>query len=295
MKKVLATFCLLLLVLSIYAFKSNFEIKVLNSFRAPIEKLDGSHSNFAFSDSLIYVIDFGDSTNTKSYCFDYKGRPVAFHIPSDSLYRISPWTKYLYSKHCLTIDDLHKVGIDFYSLDGKFLERKIVPFDWSFYVNLCEYKDNLYYTVMKLDEVYKGKRASSWTIYKMVDDSLILQVKALRPKNAPQPLFGDSNRNDIYSIAQIKNGAYHISYFDDASVKEFDIKRPKNEELVAYYTGKGYVVLIHEKNQGDVYDTNGKFLGSLSKIKGVKGGLQEIVGDKQIYFDFKSKTFTICE
>jgi hypothetical protein len=258
------------------------------------------------SDSIIYVIDTKDSTNTKTYCYDYRGRNlVNSFIPSNSGFAQISFARYLFGKSEFVVYDASHYNLTFFSSAGDLLNQEPLIDDWSLYTDIAEFSDTLFFNVTNF---YDENKQQSLRIYKQVRDIkpvlyriVPINLKVLKRKPYQQPLLIDSNRNDAIITCQINANIYHLNYMDTSESRKFEIIKPNKSRLFNIFAGWKYVVLCFvNPNQTklssiEIFGLQGQLIGKLDTKYWRNSTIIDIVGNKIISFDGNKSKFSIDE
>lgn len=256
-KFIVAILLLLVIVLALswVASQKRYNLQLATRFAVPgvtlnpnHKVLDGYAVSIALSDSLIYITDASDTTNTKSFCFDYSGKPNSgFNFPSDRGYGEIFVDKNLYflpQSNMLAYIYWQNKQIDYYSTDGTLIRSEIPFEDHNVGVfNIVEYNHSTYFTTMSDSNTYPKTSMSVMQLFQEQSGQAPVLIKHVEIRKDTfnkhfsfRHLMIDDNGKDSMILLENQNDIPHATMYQPDSTIEFDIKTPKVFGL--YFAGK---------------------------------------------------------
>ena len=301
-------------LVSFFAFslcaKPKLDIRLLNSFTVDTLESNWNYVRFCVADTLLLVIDTADSTQTKSYAFDFQGNLVdTFIIPPDSGYVQLLFVNYLWSSKRVAVFEPRKANIEYYYLDGTPAGSREYYSDWSLYLNTLEYYNLPYFTILNMREAEFGDMVTgsmTWCREESDGEMQLLRKECiikdwLKPYTGPfqYKLLMDNNKDQFMTMVDERDIEYVVTNPDTTGWNISRIKRRKYEYMSRIITGENYFMLLTWNNKmkfthtSGVYDTSGM---KLLNWKGVKQYIEkgeniiDIVGDKMLTYNYKESS-----
>ncbi|MFO7660005.1 MAG: hypothetical protein R6V77_03745 [Candidatus Cloacimonadaceae bacterium] len=308
-----------------------YSLKLIKKFKVPELPKIKKHvmENFkvcmAVSDSLIYFADVNDSTNTKSYCYDFKGKKLdGFSLPADTGYQ-EPLTfentfYYLPDSNQLAYADLYsKQKMDFYNLEGQLISQKHKVSEMrENYLDIGEFDNTRYFvSITYLHDKDKPFPENYRSTVKLYEEQQNLEMKVLRNIEFQwgklergidwRALQIDNYSTTQMAVSEVQANEYNITLYTSDKIDTIHIHRENLYTAKApkmpfqFKLGKNFVALgelsvkLKFPLTQEIYDFNGNYKGTLIFKDDKKNELVDIVGDNLIAVNPLKGTISIYE
>lgn len=308
-----------------------YSLKLIKKFKVPELPKIKKHimENFkvcmAESDSLIYFADVNDSTHTKSFCYDFKGKKRdGFSLPADTGYQ-EPLTFestlfYLPGSNQLAYADLYiKQNMDFYNLEGQLISQKHKVSELrENYLDIGEFDNARYFvSITYLHDKDKPFPENYRSAVKLYEELPNQEMKVLRNIEFQwgklergidwRSLQIDNHSKTQMAISEVQTNEYNITLYSLGKIDTIHIHREniytaKAPEMpFQFKLGKNFVALggLSVKLKfpliQEIYDFNGNYKGTLIFKDDKKNELVDIVGDNLIAVNPLKGTVSIYE
>ncbi len=317
MKKLVLS--LIWIFISILLFsKPVFETKLINTFSAKEVAFDPSFTEICVADTIIIVLDTADSTQIKTFCYDYQGNSIdAFHLPVDYTRRQPLLFRYLYGKKQIAMSSYE--GINLFSIQGKLMNQLRTLDDSTYfspdgvYGDAVDYDSTMYYRYWRILEAGMPNNeiiTTSMTWYREYEGKLWPLRKISFERTGNKAGFFswgfllDTNKDSQMAMVEEKKDSYLLRFFAGTGERKSTIKRHRNDHLNQLFTGQNFVIINTVNNAwkptatAAVYDTLGhKITGLFILLKENfnKSGIVDIIGNRLITCNYNDKTISVYE
>jgi len=308
-----------------------YSLKLIRKFKVPelpkIKKhiMENFQVCMAVSDSLIYFADVNDSTNTKSFCYDFKGKKKGdFNLPADTGYQ-EPLTFestlfYLPVSNQLAYADLYsKQNMDVYNLQGQLISQKHKVSELrENYLDIGEFDNTRYFvSITYLHEKDKPFPENYRSTVKLYEEQPNKDMNVLRNiefqwGKLERGIDWRSLQIDNYSktqmaVSEVQANEYNITLYTSDKIDTIHIHRENIYTAKApnmpfqFRLGKNFIAMgelsvkLEFPLAQEIYDFKGIYKGTLIFKDDKKNELVDIVGDNLITVNPLKGTVSIYE